>query len=303
MERYTVDLQQKKGVRQNGCLTYSFCLDCVKKDGQWGRLHMEGTFPQKGIVTLSVIGTNGPPPANRSAEQGCRSFVNQRDILLYGIRGRYLWVYIEIPEGEEAADICRVCIYNPGDRFLQTFPEIYQEPEGIFHRYLSILSTLYEQFQEQIDCAGDLLDLNKAPQELLPLIGSWLGIDCRGGGLEEERRRELLRWGYRLNRMKGTRAGITRVTEIILGEIPTIIEKEPEKIIILLRQDLTESKELLLLFYLNQFKTAGSRLHIVSYQDVMGMDEYCYMDVNAGLWRLPHGVLDGEPSVDQAVLG
>lgn len=312
MEHYTVDLQKQEKVLQKGYATYLFRFDSVKKDGMWGRLRVEGKFlefPEKGIMSIYLMSTNEQHNICQDdiktscvrTDNGKGPFVNQRDLLLYGLRGRYLWVYMEI--SEDCAFLLEyIRVYHSGDRFLQTLPEVYQEQEGSFHRYLSIFSTLYDQFQEQMDCSGDLLDVDKTPQRLLTTIGDWLGIDCRGGGLQESKLRELLRWGYRLNRMKGTRAVITRITEIILEETPIIIEKESEKVILLLHQELTEQKELLLLFYLNQFKTAQSKMHIVSFQDIMGIDEYCYMDVNAELGILPRGILDRESALEQSVM-
>lgn len=312
MEHYTVDLQKQKKVLRKGYAAYLFRLDSVKKDELWGRLRVEGRFlefPEKGIMSIYLVSTNEQQNIRQDEINTSRvlmenrkgPFVNQRDILLYGLRGRYLWVSMEIPE-DCAFLLEYIRVYHSGDRFLHTFPEVYQEKEGGFHRYLSIFSTLYDQFQEQMECSGDLLDIDKTPQGLLTTIGDWLGIDCRGGGLQEARLRELLRWGYRLNRLKGTRAVIARITEIILEETPIIIEKEPEKVVLLLHQELTEQKELLLLFYLNQFKTAQSKLHIVSFQDVMGIDEYCYMDVNAEMSILPQGMLDGESALEQSVM-
>ena len=80
-------------------------------------------------------------------------------------------------------------------------------------------------FQEKIDKVADLLDIDTAPMELLPVFCGWMGLDVSGDFLTEERLRTLVREAYHLNRTKGTREALLRVCEIILGEKVVILEK------------------------------------------------------------------------------
>ena len=70
---------------------------------------------------------------------GAKRFVNTEDFLLYDIRGRYLYIGIEII-GSGKAHIGNIRIGARGDNFMGSFPEVYRERNSFFHRYLSILS-------------------------------------------------------------------------------------------------------------------------------------------------------------------
>ena len=76
---------------------------------------------------------------------------------------------------------------------------------SFFHRYMSIYSTLYMDFQEKIDNVADFLDINTAPAQLLPIFCGWMGLDVSGDFLTEDRLRTLVKEAYQLNRTKGTR--------------------------------------------------------------------------------------------------
>ena len=73
-------------------------------------------------------------------------------------------------------------------------------------------------FQEKIDNVAELLNVETAPVQLLPVFCRWMGLDVSGDFLTEERMRTLVREAYQLNRTKGTKETLLRVCEIVLGE-------------------------------------------------------------------------------------
>ncbi len=151
-------------------------------------------------------------------------FVNKNDLLLYGLKGRYLYIAVEIlGEGFCRLDHMRVDLR--GDNFMDTFPEIYRERNSFFHRFMSVFSSIYNDFLEDIDGLPGLLDLDTCPVELLPVYASWMGLDVGNDFLEEQPLRALVKEAYRLNRMKGTRAALERIASIVLGKEVLVLER------------------------------------------------------------------------------
>lgn len=280
-------------------------------------------------------------------QQGALMSVNTRDILLYGQAGRYLWLLIEVvldraiaaqmdgknPENSRFR-IFDLQVLNPGDHFMQTFPEIYQVTGSFFHRYLSIFSTIYRQVQSYIDHLEELLDLDTAPQELLPMYGEWLGIDCGGGFLSTESLRALLKEADCLNRSRGSRRALVRLVELLTGETPFIVErfmlerdlpnqytdnsdrqslnrKDRETVIydrlfghnemdvsVLIHTKLKETEKMQLEFLMAQFKPARCRLHVIVLAQAAILDTHCYLDHNAQITTADLAMLDGDDSLD-----
>ena len=71
------------------------------------------------------------------------------DLLLNGQTGRWLWLWLEIT-GNEASSLRNMCVYVPGDNFFRTLPQVYQADNDFLRRYLSIFSTMYQEFREKI---------------------------------------------------------------------------------------------------------------------------------------------------------
>lgn len=231
-------------------------------------------------------------------------FVNSKDILLYNLRGRYLYLVFEVI-GQGACRISRMRVDQLGDHFMNTFPEIYRERGSFFHRYMSIFSSVYEDFQGNIEDLPKLLDIDSCPAKLLPVYGRWLGIDVGNDFLDERILRPLVKEAYQLNRIKGTKAVLERLTQIFFGEKALVLERnvmadyigkeqmaEFEKlygnsiydVTILVKKPLEETEKSQLMFLLNQFKPVRSRLHLICLKQTGRLDSYSYLDMNA---RIP----------------
>ncbi len=205
---------------------------------------------------------------------------------------------------------------------MNTFPEIYREKNGFFHRYLSVFSSIYEDFQEDIEALPNILDLDTCPAELLPLYGGWLGIDVGQDFLGEDILRPLVKEAYSLNRMKGTRRVMERITEIVLGKKAMVAERnviedyiDQEQladldrlygssiydVTILVQESITDVQKSQLLFLLEQFKPVRARLRIVNLKKNSMLDSYSYLDVNAGITQEGVGSLDTSQEMDGAI--
>lgn len=279
----------------NDCRIFLKSLDGVDEPCLWGRLHMDVRLSRNSILTVYAA-------SGRHGKETCVGpFVNQTDILLCDLSGRYLWIWMEIKNARKGI-IRNIQVQCPGMEFLQMMPEVYQERGSVLHRYLSIFSSVYWDVQKKIDCMETLADVQQTPIQWLPLLEEWLGIQCGDGLLSETMTRRLLAQTAHFNRIRGTRKAMEELTLLLSGEKPGIFEKKSGTVVLLLTQSITEKLERRLMYFLQQFLPEGCRLHIISEQDPMGMDEYCYMDINAMLKRLPKGRLDLGDGLEQCVM-
>ena len=315
-------------------------LDSFCKGFTWGRLHFSAQLPKDCVVILQGFAQDGEeeaagklndfllaksisPQEKRdcfSRMVGIRS-VNHTDILLYELTGQYLWLYLEVA-GEGEGCIRDMVVYNPGDNFMQTFPEIYQEPGGFFHRYISIFSTLYQETGQAFAGLGRYIDFDRAPAFMLPVLAEWLGIQIPEGFLEEGVFRRFLKEAYGLNKKKGTREAVIEIVELVIGVRPVIVEGN-----CLSKSVRGDGREIfrrlfgcdmwitVLIFYpgrerireqmrclLPQFMPARSRLRLVFCRECSTLDSYCFLDKNARLAGGGFAAADGGHLMDGSVM-
>lgn len=296
-------------------------LDGIKGGAGWGRLQIQAELPQGSIlsvyasaadnqdeITKLLLEKNSQGPVGSGEhriayfeEHGIGPFTNQKNILLYGLTGRFLWIALKISRGD-GGRITGIRVLDPGDNFMQTFPEVYQERNSVFHRYLSVFSTIYNDFQEGIEEAGKLFQIQSAPEWMLPQIGSLFGINTGDKILPAPTLKKLLENAYRYVHMKGTKRVMQELAQLLIGEVPLIIEKEDENVTFLLNRKLDEEEEMWALFFLNQFKPVYSRLNLISFEEEVGLDRYCFVDANAKLHYLEGGYLDQDAASEQCMM-
>lgn len=325
------------------CL-YLKAIDSAAADSQWGRLWFQISCSESMVFYVYAVALDedsfyrkGNPVRiedflcdrqESSAikkeffrQTGAVRFVNQKDMLLYELHGRYLYLALEVI-GEGECRLRDMKVDLKGDNFMDTFPEIYRERNSFFHRYLSVFSSIYQDFQTDIERLPELLNLDTCPETLLPVYGKWLGIDVGNDFLDARILRPLVKEAYRLNRMKGTKAALERIAEIVLGEpvlvaernaMEDYIEKEQMEefnrlygnsiydVTILVKEPISEAQKSQLLFLLEQFKPVRSRLHIVHLKKAGTLDSYSYLDMNARISRQGTGTLDENQELDGAI--
>lgn len=320
-------------------------IDGIESEAKWGRFHLEYQLDEDMVVTVYVLALDEKviPWKDGYKDLGAvlkdreiriedkvkllealeaKKYINRKDILLYELEGRYLYICIEIL-GLGEGQLTNLFVNNQGDIFLNTFPEVYREYGSFFHRYMSVYSSLYMDFQEKIDNVADFLDIDTAPVQLLPVFCQWMGLDVSGDFLTEDRLRTLVREAYHLNRTKGTREALLRVCEIILDEKVVILEKnvirentqaETHKIYeelygnglydvtLLIHTYVPENQKSQLEFLLNQFKPVRSRLRIKFLDQKDSLDGHVYMDVNAQVMDTRDVVLDERAGLDGNIM-
>ena len=315
-------------------------IDSTVKSGEWGRISFMIAGSEDAVYSLYVLAVDDPgkaeyydryltdeeiPAPDRLIylkNQGAKRFLKSSDCLVYDLQGRYLYVALEVI-GEEELQISQMVVDSTGDNFMNTFPQVYRERGSFFHRYMSIYSSIYNDFQREIDSIHKILDLDTCSEELLIIYGGWLGINLRAGLLPIEVTRKLVKEAYSLNRMKGTREAVERVLTIILGEKPVIVEhnqvrdakneggsKTPIQfkirtifdVTILIKRNLTEELRHQIYFMLEQFRPVRARFSIAQMDDKATVDSNSYLDVNTVLpGSGKTGRLNENASLDGAV--
>lgn len=320
-------------------------IDGIIEGADWGRLSFEYEIEDDMLITVYALAVDTPSFYNENKYQTYESYfmdpeismiekrqffeetnamkaVNKSDQLLYGQTGRYLYLMIDVM-GRGQGTIRRIQVNNQGDIYMEMLPEVYREYGGFFHRYLSIFSTMYIDFQNQINHVDRLLDIQEAPVELLPVLAHWMGLDVSGDFLNEQQLRLLVKEAYQLNKMKGTKTAMERLTEIILGEKAIVLEKnvicedtqtEESKIYdslygdkiydvtLLIKSYVPEKQKSQLMFLLNQFKPVRSRLLIYFLDGQSELDNHAYLDMNAWVQESENGYLDERKSLDSMIL-
>lgn len=293
---------------------------------RWGRLHLEYELGEECACSVYVMAadnkqiedilfsdkTDAVLQKNVFEKNGSLCGINCTDILLYHMTGKYLWIFIEIT-GMGCGKLYHIWVNSPGDTFFDTFPEIYRENGDFFHRYVSIFSSLYQDFQKEIETFDRYLDLDSAPKNLLYQYAEWLGLELDGDFLPSELLVRIIKNLYDLNRRKGTKGALLKLSELVLSKKAIVVERglilanlTKEELAVYNRlygdnrQDITvlinhpehEMIKSKLLFLLKQFKPVRSNLRLIFYENSSRMDSYCYMDLNAKIYEPPKVTLD-----------
>ncbi len=255
-----------------------------------------------------------------SGENSVR-YVGRNDMLLYGLKGRYLFVAIEVL-GSGEGYISRLRVDRKGDVFMDAFPSVYQERNSFFHKFLSVFSSIYNDVGYEIEKLPELLNPDTCPRECLPVYAEWLGIDLSGDFLSEQAERTFVREAYNLNRMKGTKACLARVLEIVLDEKVIILENNTIKsyqergemaeselisgsiydVNILIKKSFSDTMRQQLLYLLDQFKPLRCRLHLIQLRDTPILDSEVYLDMNAIISGDSVGYLDADMEMAEDVI-
>lgn len=313
-------------------IAYIYTIDSGVEDCGWGRLTFDMEKEESGSVVIIAFASN-----NRYYEQivmgedsGSKlvlaeqleavKAINNNDVLLYDIEGRYLWIYVGY-YGEKAK-ISNIKITSPGDTFMNAFPEVYREKNSFFHRFISIFSSVYSDFQDEIDNRAELLDIDKAPIELLTIYGKWLGIDLSGGYLDEKIMRAFMKEAGELLRKKGTVECVSRICEIIVGQKPQVVERAllakksasasenydklygttDYDVSLVFTKEIDENQRGVLQYILVQFIPARIRFRIVSLENSGVLDSYIYLDENAYTFENKTGGLDSMIMADGSII-
>lgn len=327
---YGLELDEAENLVPSGNDDYHsliiYPLDGLVIDSIWGRLSFDISCDEKMVYSVYLWGSNWKDDNIQTISdlesRDAIKIIGQNDILLYSLADRYLYIGIEII-GEGDFCINNIRVDKAGDTFMNTMPEIYQERDSFFHRYISIFSSIYNDFGEEIDKLPAILNLDTCPANALIEYGKWLGIDIDCDLKDEEIMRNLVKEAYSLNQLKGTKKAIARICEIFLGEEVVILEKnimeyyQDEQnikdfnelfgnnvynVTILVNQKISEVLKSQLMFLIEQFAPIRARIQVINLKKDGELDYHSYLDMNAKLYEVRNGLLDDELALDKAIM-
>jgi len=316
-------------------------FDGIEEGATWGRLHIDWELEDNMSVILRMVATDEKVvkienqqmdlkfflhSESRTLEEkialiermGAKKTIQKKDVLLQELKGRYFYFIIEV-RGIGNGRLSNIFVNNKEDIFNDIFQEECQKYGSAFDRYISVFSTLYTDFQEEIENVTQLLDIETAPVELLSVFGQWMGLEIRGDFLPEENLRKLMKEAYKLSRIKGTRTALERVCEIVLGEKVIILEKKGQEektsignnklydelygsgeydVTVFIQKQLSLQQKSQLMFFLNQFKPVRTRLNIKALEPENDLDGCVYLDMNASVQDSKGVVLDDSAGLD-----
>ena len=304
-------------------------LDSAQEDCAWGRLSMRCPLGPESMLSVRAFASNQDSmirggevvrvddflldPAIPEKEKqklftigGGMEQRGMQDVLLTGQTGRWLWLYLELA-GEEEHTLEDLRVYVPGDHFFRTLPQVYQEENDFLQRYISIFSTMYQEFQEKIDAIPQLLDVDTAPEGLLPVLASWVGLETDEMLFTPDELRRLLKIAPQLMEHKGSKWAVETAVKLFVPEEVYIVERNllPEDqrsdrlygdsvfdFTVMVRRKMDEKLRLRLQFLIDQLKPIRSRYKIVFLEECGGLDAFMYLDVNGAVLQNTAGTLD-----------
>ncbi len=266
---------------------------------EWLRLALDGAEGAEVRVWAADRPENAPaePVLTRTAG----------DLILYGVRGRYLRFTVAPGEGLRGYELA-----FPGLSVDAGLPAVMQGDEtlrrflGVYQSLSMDLARLSSRFPGRLDPLGP---------DALPGLERWLGADWALGapaGLREK----LIAAAPRLNRLRGTRRGLRALLELAAGGRGEIVEDFQWRqlplsageradcarlygagVTLLLPRDVPGETVRFLREALAEFVPAGVSFAVLSLEDGAAMDGLCFLDGNARLTEPP------PPALDESDLG
>lgn len=200
-------------------------FDCGVRNGEWGRLKLgvetEGYCEYK-ITAFASNNSVALSDSDWDDKDACRTVENIPELLLHRITGRYFWFRVDV---HGTARLYGGALYTFGEVFEDYLPQLYRDTRASFsHRYLSIFYTAYGELSENVRDFGKNLDARTAPNDFLPLLARWMGLDILLGLLSPEELRRVLLYGRYLSRFRGTRRAVLLLSELVTSRKPVLLE-------------------------------------------------------------------------------
>lgn len=311
----------------------SFALDTLEGETVWHRMRMSANIPGNASLRLLFYCSDSklaPPdqglprnlelddwladpdtsPLDREnffltcAQQVCEG---QEDALLYGLKGRYLWVcLILLNYGGQELSVQSLKLEFPRTAFIDYLPQVYRGADSVnsfLARFLSVFQSLYVDLEDHMDLAPIRFDPAAAPPEFLCWLAQGLAVSD-SFLWSGEQLRQLLRRVVRLYRWKGTRAALCEVVELYTGHRPWVVEqfeaagcelwqRAGDALWPLYGDDGSSFTLLLppgeynadscakLLKIIEQFKPIDALCKLVILEDAITLGRHCYLGVNS----------------------
>ena len=350
--RRNLEIKQDKLVFENktgdSAIYISKPFDSLQSGTVWHRLRLKIDLPSSASYTLKIYANDSPEiklPRNEKAKDnvldlndylsdstidigrkldifdsiGAKSYESPTDILLYGFKGRYLWICLEIVSYERVPVVIdSVKIEFPKVTFMDYLPEIYRKSEtenSFLTRFLGIFQSIYVDLEDEIDFVALNFDPDRTTKDFLSWIASWLSVkDAAIWG--EKRLRKLIKESVKIYKMKGTKRAISRIVEEYTGIEPIIVEQfdVKENMVYKKQKDVIENlfgdngyvftvmvpgvhvkdneSYVELLKVINSVKPVDSICNLVVLNDQIYLDNHSYIGINSFITKNEDLTLD-----------
>lgn len=324
------DTLRSDGSKQHTASIFLPALDSAVRDCEWGRISLRCQLGPESILTIRAFASDQnlvrrgdevvriddlllDPMVSKREKERMFSLADgiersgTQDVLLHGQNGRWLWLWLEV-SGDAASILEDIRVYVPGDNFFRTFPQVYQTDNDFLRRYISVFSTMFQEFQEEILSLPQILDVDTAPSALLPVFASWLGLETDETLFTSDELRVLLKVAPELMARKGTRWAVENAVRLFVPETVYIVERNvisdnlgrgvelygstPYDFTVMVGRQMDEKLRLRLMFLINQFKPVRSRYNIVFLEECGGLDAFTYLDINGAVNQAAPGTLN-----------
>ena len=214
-------------------------FDSTDYEGTWHRLRLEGIFSNcKYEVVAAATDVNLEETITDESidfsdklellkDYGYVRKVNTDDMLLHNLQGRYLWVFIKVT-GSKIDSFFKIegfSVEFPHGSFAEYLPEIYQdERNSFFERYMTVLQSLYEDLEKEVDFVPRYLDYETAPDENLRLFAEWTGRWNENGQWTPEQLRYLIFNLQSIQSGRGTWTVMEQMIYLMTGQKASVIE-------------------------------------------------------------------------------
>lgn len=253
-----------------------------------------------------------------------KPLADPEDALLFKLKGRYLWLYVELIGSESHAPVVRSLeVYFPRETYLAHLPPIFQRHEqsrDFLSRYLSIFQTIMDETDRRIGNVTRVFDAGGADGRSLRWLLGWLGIEGEDDWSEDQLR-QLLKHAHTLYSLRGTKTAMELLISIYTGEKPIVLEYEQVKplkenpelgevaerlyaadphvfnVLVKAEHADTETKRVALLQLIDAFKPAFASCKLVVLQPWVYMDLHSYLGMNTVLSEPTLLTLDGRSSM------
>lgn len=240
MHRMTISADDRLTGEGGGVFAYlAPVFDSSDYEGTWHRLRLEGKFSDC-KYEIVVAATDVDLKETLSAEEcsladalellksyGYVRKVNTDDMLLHGIKGRYLWIFLTVA-GSRIDSSFRIegfSVEFPQSSFVEYLPEIYQqERDSFFERYMAVLQSLYEDLEREVDRVPVYLDYETAPDQNLTLFAEWTGHWNQSHQWTPEQMRYLIGHLQKLQSGRGTWTVMEEMIRLLTGKKAFVVE-------------------------------------------------------------------------------
>jgi phage tail-like protein len=212
---------------------------------QWHRVVMHGAIAagtQISVETLTAEESKTVAellslPDGRWTSSAVNSTVasGDWDCLVQSPPGRYLWLRLKFfCDGKFSPCVDRLRIHYPRSSSLKYLPAVYSQDEPgrtFLDQFLSIFDTMWAIVGDKVTRIAAYFDpmatpataKNPSDTDFLNWLATWMGL-ALDRHWPEDRRRKLLRYAWKLYKLRGTPEGLKLHIELYTGIKPQVLE-------------------------------------------------------------------------------